>query len=262
MTNDTLQFMLIACCIIPTVITMGIVYAGLRGGYWLMQLIAPSEKRLIAQFIALREEDPTTSTRKLVGRVVQRQALRAGVVGAVTSVGGAFTLPIGLPLDVITTARIQATTLHLVAWAYELENPGQVPKVLDINEIFGLRNGGALTVQVDKISQQLILQQSERFSNLALRRALLTVGEKAFAKLIPGFGMFIGFAVNYFTARALGLLAIRWYSGNIQQVGQQIKAARESASPRDVNSSLLQAGQSLSRQAQNLRAGLHNSANN
>lgn len=235
-------------CLVPTVIIGVVVWMAIRSGWNLYQWFLPDDEDLINRFVAMREKEPDKETHHLVNRVLHQQALRSGIVGAVTSVGGVFTLPIALPIDLITTARIQSTTLHFIAWAYEMEKSGQVPKVLDLNEILGMKGGGFLNVKVDEITQQLVIAQSERFSRMATRRALLMVGEKAFAKLIPGIGFLIGFGVNYITARSMGQLAVEWYSGNIERYGQQVKLARENIGTLKPSQALKDAGNLLNKQ--------------
>lgn len=252
---DNWQLVLIACCILPTALVMAAVYFAVRAGGRLINRIAPAEDQLIDEFVALRKDNPDVPTQKLVNRLINRQSMRAGVIGAVTSMGGAFTLPLGLPADLLTTGRIQSSTLQMIAWAYELENPGSVPKVLSINDILGLKQGGKLDLNVNDLTQQLVLSQSDNFTAMATRRALLVVGEKAFAKLIPGLGLLIGFAVNYLMMRGAAQLAVAWYSGNIQNYGSQIKAARESLGSGAVAISpmLRDAGQTLNRQTAMIR---------
>lgn len=250
--NDILIF----CCLLPTLIFMGLVFFAVQRGLRFLQWFSPSDERLIEQFVAMKEEKPNANTRQLVGQFIHQQAIRSGIVGAVTSVGGAFTLPIGLPIDLLTTARFQNTTLALIAYAYELENPGEVPKVLDVNEVLGLKQGGLLKVDLNETTQQLALVQSERFASYATRQAMLVVGEKAFAKFIPGLGLFIGFAVNYTLTRALMQAAVEWYSGNVGRYGDQLKAAREKVGGISVSPALIESGQKLAGQMGLIRRAL------
>jgi hypothetical protein len=239
---------LLLICVVPTVIIGIGVYWVFRSGKNLYAWALPDDERLINAFVEMREKEPDKETHHLINRVLHQQAIRSGLIGAITSVGGVFTLPIALPIDLVTTARIQSTTLHFIAWAYEMEKSGQVPKVLNLNEILGMKGGGFLNVKVDEMTQQLVIAQSERFSRMATRRALLMVGEKAFAKLIPGIGFLIGFGVNYVTARSMGHLASEWYSGNIDRYGQQIKSARENIGTIKPSQALKEAGNTLNQQ--------------
>jgi hypothetical protein len=43
------------------------------------------------------------------------------------------------------------------------------------------------------------------------RRIMRIATEKAAAKLVPGLGLIVGFAVNYLTTRAIGHAADLWY---------------------------------------------------
>ncbi|MBE0690498.1 MAG: hypothetical protein IH587_10305 [Anaerolineae bacterium] len=57
-----------------------------------------------------------------------------------------------------------------------------------------------------------VVAQTPALTQRLIRRIMVMVVEKTFAKLIPGIGLIVGFAVNYLTARGTSWLAARWYA--------------------------------------------------
>lgn len=161
----------------------------------------PDISKLNDHYARLRADEPKASQEKLVKKVIQRQAMRAGMVGAVTSLGGIYTLPIGLPVDILLSARIQSMLVEFIAAAYGRDQNTDIEA---------------------RIRQYLIttggLSITRRSTNFALRFAEVILG-KSFAKIIPFAGALIGFVVNYTVARAMGNAALGWYSGKIDQLG-------------------------------------------
>src|SRR5262245_47570871 len=72
---------------------------------WLQRYIAPDIADMNKKLAALRAANPGVSTDVLVRRIVRQQALKAGIVGAITGIGGFVTLPITLPIDLIASLR-------------------------------------------------------------------------------------------------------------------------------------------------------------
>lgn len=254
------QYILVACCIVPTLIMMVLAFFAVRGGFRFMRWLTPDEDRLIDRFIELRRENPRASTRKLIDKIVRAQSIRAGIVGAFTGVGGIFLLPIMLPVDLLSTGRIQSGTLRLIAWAYEMDHPGELPKVLDVDETLGLQQGGDLNLAIDERTHQLVIAQSGNFSRMVSRRLIREVGEKAFAKLIPGLGLIINFVANYMTVRATSEVAKAWYSRNIKQYGQKLRDARTHTGGLQLSPSLEQSAHKLKRQIEEIHTESRTSA--
>jgi hypothetical protein len=207
MDNNTLLLLgLVLCCVLP----FGVI---LLLSLWVLQYaqrwIAAEPTAMRAGFEKLKAQNPTLNTDHLTNRIINRQALRAGIVGAVTSVGGLPFLPIGLPLDLLATARIQTELLHFLAWAHRGEGAA-TPHILNLNQ--------ALSLRMETAGQLLLLEGGQRLSSYLVRRMALLVAEKSFAKIIPGLGLVIGFAVNYLTTQGMARVAARWYAGKVPGV--------------------------------------------
>ncbi len=203
--NDVLSYWWViglACCVIPfIVITLAAIWVVRNAP----RVVQPNEADLRRSFEALRAKRKNATTQELVNAIIARQSLRSGLIGAITSVGGLPTLPIALPIDLYTTARIQSAMLLFIAWAYQTTAPsGQQNNVLDLAEAAALRAGIA--------PNELLLAGGQRLTRYAIRQLIVNVVEKSFAKVIPGIGLFIGFIVNYSVTRGLGFVAARYYT--------------------------------------------------
>ncbi len=184
-------------CVLPAALLLGVsIYIVWRG----QKLITPSVDDLRQSFERLRAQRPHESRDALVSRIIRRQALVSGVIGALTSVGGLITLPFGLAIDLLTTARIQSATLQFLAWAHGYDDRQAVLKLTD-----------ALALREREVTQY-VAAQSPVISQRIIRQIMVRVIEKTFAKLIPGIGLILGFAVNYAAARGTSWLAAKYYA--------------------------------------------------
>lgn len=197
-TLDTLGLTLIACCIIPfMLITVATVWT-LRYG---RAYIIPDFADMQADFLKLKNKYPHEADSKLAQRIINKQARRSGVIGALTSVGGIFILPFGLALDMYSSARIQNTMLQFLAWVYAPStNASSSLALLD-----------ALKLQSNQTAQNLAIAGTHRLSRGIYRRVMVEVAEKSFAKLIPIIGLAFGYGVNYFATRGMGEAVRRYY---------------------------------------------------
>jgi hypothetical protein len=207
MDNSLIQntpLMLFLCCVVPFVVL-------LIASVWVIRnaprLLQPDMAQIRASYEKLKATQGDVPPEQLINRIIHRQALRTGLIGALTSVGGIFTLPIALPIDLLTSARQQSEMLHFIAWAHKGESWSQAD-VLNLPQ--------ALSLRLNTTGSELLVEGGQRVSQYVLRRVALLVAEKSFAKLIPGFGLIIGFAVNYITTQALGRIAARWYAGKLK----------------------------------------------
>ena len=202
--NDLLSYWWViglACCVIPFIlITLAAVWVARNAP----RIVQPDQADLRRSFEALKAKRKNATTQELVNAIIARQSLRSGVIGAITSVGGLPTLPIALPIDLYTTARIQSAMLQFIAWAYQPTMPNSPQNALDLAEAAALRAGIA--------PNDLLLAGGQRLTRYAIRQIIVNVVEKSFAKLIPGIGLFIGFFVNYTVTRGLGYVAARYYT--------------------------------------------------
>lgn len=198
--NDWLLVGLGLCCVIPFV-------ALLLASLWVIRnaanWIQPDTAQLQNNYEKWKAANASATDDELVNKIIQRQALRSGIIGAITSVGGLPALPFGLTIDLYTSARIQSETLYFIAQVYSREGARQ--QVLKLDEALALRLGAG--------GNALLVEGGQRLGAYLIRRLVVIVTEKTAAKVIPGIGLIIGFAVNYLMMQGMGRLAARWHKG-------------------------------------------------
>jgi hypothetical protein len=206
--NNSWPWILAFCCAVPFILTVILsVYVIRHGQHWL----TPDLEDLQRAYAKLKAANPGLSTDDLVSKIIRRQAVRAGIIGALTSVGGIFELPFGLIIDLYTTSRIQNATLYFIAQAFSAE--GRVP-LLNMNQ--------ALALRAEDRVRDFIVHQGSAGAQRVYRRLMVILVEKTFAKLIPGIGLIVGFLVNYSISRGITQLAARYYSGSLQKYEEQL----------------------------------------
>lgn len=192
-------------CIIPMIaLVVGTWIAFRKGQSFITGLIDPNTDQMQASFEKLREQYPNKTPDQLVRRVIQRQSVRCGLVGLVTSIGGFVTLPIALPIDMVLTYRIQGAMVNFIARAY-----GRDPVFL----------------KEDEAVAALVMFGTSKVTTSATQAAMkvvLEVGGKTLSKVVPLAGAIIGFLMNYLTTQATGYLAAGVYSGQAAQTGGSI----------------------------------------
>ncbi|MBL8132368.1 MAG: hypothetical protein JNL42_10970 [Anaerolineae bacterium] len=208
--GQTILISLALCCAIPFVLLVALSYRAVRGASRLLQ---PEAADLRADWEKFRAQHPAATPDQLVETIIRRQALRSGIIGALTSVGGLPVLPLGLTIDLVTSARLQAETVYFIGRAYHGDQPGEPSDLLNLNEVLTL--GSVLKVS----GRDLLVMGGQRLSRYVLRRTMLVVAEKAAAKLVPFIGLAIGFAVNYLTTQGVARVAKGWYTGKIVEPG-------------------------------------------
>lgn len=195
---DLGQILLIAfalICVLPIVIV-------LVGGFFLFRagqerfgdFVTPDSDKISADFAKMKAANPQLEQQKLIRKIIHQQALKCGIVGAVTGIGGFITLPIALPIDIALSLRIQATMVNFIALAY------------GHNKQSGYE---------EQVKNYLIMTGSSKVSQTSSRLALnfLTrVIGKSMSRFIPVVGALISFVTNYIIVRVMGEAAVRWYS--------------------------------------------------
>ena len=195
---QTVQWLFLLGCVLPFVIMAVIgVLAFFFGKRWIESLVDPDVEKLHTQMVDLKAAHPDWDNDKLIASVVNQQAFKCGVVGAVTGFGGFATLPIGLPIDLVLTARYQASMVSFIAQVngYEssLENKAAT---------YAVMSG---STEVSKMTLAIVQKYAPRF-----------IG-KSLSKLIPVIGAVIAFGVNYVMAKSTANLAIRWYRSKTRE---------------------------------------------
>ena len=198
------QWALILGILLPltvmAVLTVGIIWFGRR---WIDSFVTPDIGELREKFERSRASRPDADAEKLIEPVVRSQALKCGIAGAVTGFGGFVTLPVALPVDMLLTARYQATMVSFIAHAYGFENSAE---------------NKAATYAVMTGSSQ-----ANKFTTAVIARYAPQAVGKTASKFIPIAGAVLGFAVNYAMTRALAKAASRWYrrkSDSTQSAGK------------------------------------------
>lgn len=197
--GQTLLILFGLICVLPLLIFAVIVFIIYRRGtQWLEQWFEPNPEILRQRMEALRQKNPNATTEQLVSKMIQRQALRAGVVGAITGIGGFWTLPIGLPVDLALSYQIQATLVSFIAYLYGDTNTDSVESRV---RAYLVMTGSSKATQTT--------------TNFLMRMAVRIAG-KSFSKVIPFVGAAISFAVNYLIVQLMGRAAARWYAQRSQ----------------------------------------------
>lgn len=169
--------------------------------HYLNRLTDPDVEHLHRHYQRLRAMHPTTDPDELVRTVIRRQSVRCGVVGALTGIGGFVTLPIALPVDILVSMRLQATTVQFIAETYGHSAPSSME--LEVRRYLIMSGGASVT----RRTSGLILEFLIRFA------------ERSLAKFIPLLGALVGFAVNYTIAQGGATVAQKWYAGQIALAG-------------------------------------------
>jgi hypothetical protein len=197
--DDLGQYLLIGfavLCLLPLVIFGVLAIIVYRAGEkrvdsWL----GPDVAQLEQQYADLRARHPNARIEDLLPHIIHGQAVKCGIIGAVTGIGGLITLPIALPIDIVLSFRIQAALINFIAQAY--------------GSTVAPEGRGA------SVRSYLIMTGSSRVTQTTTgfftRMALRIIG-KSFSKLIPVVGALIGFAVNYAIVQVMGRAAVRWYA--------------------------------------------------
>ncbi|MCA9916053.1 MAG: hypothetical protein KC496_22010 [Anaerolineae bacterium] len=195
---QNLQLIILLGCVLPgivlAVLTVLIFWFGRR---WVANFVEPDAEKMQQRLQAMQAKNPRAQRNDLVRQVMREEAFKCGIVGAVTGFGGFVTLPITLPIDLLLTARYQASMVSFIAQAYGYEK--------------SLENRAA-TYAVMTGSTQV-----SRTTLSLIRRYLPRIVAESFAKFIPVLGALISFVVNYALARSLGNVAVRWYEHKPRQ---------------------------------------------
>lgn len=193
--NTLLTAFVILFCVIPLALTLVIGFILFRASKrWLEPFLRPEPHQLQAELLRLRRKYPQETTAQLVNRLIGRQAVRGGVLGALTSIGGFVTLPIALPIDILGSLRIQGYLVNIIAQAY----------------------GHTETSELEQqVRTYLITTGSSEITQGSIRvmmRFVARVAGETLAKFVPFIGAMVGFIVNYLMIQATGRVAAGWYS--------------------------------------------------
>lgn len=173
----------------------------------------------------LRQQNPGISDLDLATKIVRRKALKNGLVGAVTGIGGILTLPVTVPTDVVASWRIQIAMILAVARAF-----GHTKDTMDLKTDVLLvlagdsakealkRVGIEVTKAVTRkaVDRYVTREVMKAIWKVVGRKILTKAGEKSllsFTRMVPLVGAPVGFGFDWAMARKVGNVAIRYYSG-------------------------------------------------
>lgn len=183
----------------------------------LENIVLPDPRVVEEQFKGFRTANQTDNIEELVKIIINKHANKAGLVGAVTGIGGVFLDVVGLPVDAVSVLRVQASIIFLIAYAHGYRH--------DLSE-------------EDKLKLVLVLSGSNqvvRYVGRYLVKILLTS--------IPGAGAVSGYILNYLAVQATGQMASRYFSGTLtvaelKNVSQMIFGRAKSLTGRAASGSL------------------------
>lgn len=173
----------------------------------------------------LRQQSPGISDMDLAQKIVRRKALKNGLVGAVTGVGGLLTLPVTVPADVAASWRIQIAMILAVARAF-----GHTKDTMDLKTDVLLVLAGDSAKEALKrvgieVTKAITRKAVDRYVTREVMKAIWKVvgrkivtkaGEKSLlsiTRMVPLVGAPVGFGFDWVMARRVGDVAIRYYSG-------------------------------------------------
>jgi uncharacterized protein (DUF697 family) len=194
--GQVLLLALVFLCLVPIAIMVGLViFLVSFGKQQLENLSSPDVESLVAEYRTAAARDPH-NREAIVDKIIRRQAFRCGLVGFVTGLGGFFTLPIALPIDILLSVRLQATMVKFLATVYGFENSYD-----------------------SRVATYMIMSGSSEVSSMSakfiLRMILRLIGE-SFSRFVPFLGAIISALVNYLLARSTGYVLKAWYARKLQ----------------------------------------------
>lgn len=173
----------------------------------------------------LRSQNTNLSCEELAKKIVRRKSHKNGLVGAVTGIGGAITLPVAIPADLFGSWRIQIGMALAVARVYGHDS-SSVDVKTDIYLILAgdsakealKRAGIEISKSVTKkaIDRYITREVMKKIWGIVGRKIITKGGEKSmlsFTKMVPLVGAPVGYAFDWTAARAVGKHAITYYGG-------------------------------------------------
>lgn len=192
--GQTLLLICLCVYVIPTLLTILLIVMALRAGSrWVNSTTQVDVARLHQNLLERQAKRPDIPLEKHIHAIIHQQSVRCGVIGAVTGLGGVFTLPIALPLDMLLSMRIQSALVELVARGYQ-HGP------IDPNE--------------RRVIDYLITTGSEKVTSMSLNyimRLVVQLLGRSLSKLVPVIGALVSFLLNYAITQGIGRVAIRRY---------------------------------------------------
>jgi uncharacterized protein (DUF697 family) len=159
----------------------------------------------------------------LAKKIMSRRAMKAGCIGALSSLGGFIAMPITMPGDMYMTFRIQARMVLAVAYIYgwDVRDDDFATDILLVMggssgisalKKLGIKIGQEYTKRI--VAKHVKKEMVKQLNQLVSRKIITKAAEKRvvnFTKLVPLVGAPIGGALNYFGTLEVGRTALKFY---------------------------------------------------
>lgn len=155
----------------------------------LQNIVLPDPRAVEEQFEEYRAASQTENVDEIVKIIINKHANKAGLIGAVTGVGGVFLNVVGLPVDAVSVLRVQASMIFLIAFARGHRH--------DLSE-------------EDKLKMVLVLSGSNQIVRYVARYLV-----KIVLTSVPGAGAVAGYILNYAAVKGTGEVANKYFSGKL-----------------------------------------------
>lgn len=188
-------------------------------------VIKTDPKQVTSYVDKLRAQNPGITDDALARKIMSRQALKNGFIGAIAGVGGLITLPVTIPAALAATWRMQAVMAVAISYVYG-HNLDTTDLKTDIYIIiagdsakealkrFGIEITKAVTKKtIDKYVTREVMM---KIWAVIGQKIVTIAGEKSLTslvKMVPLVGAPVGFVFDWTATRTVGEFAIKYYSG-------------------------------------------------
>ena len=190
---------------------------------WCIDRDADVIRNYVAQ---MRKSHPGLSKDELAQTIVSRRALKNGMIGALTGVGGAPALPFTVPTNVIATWRVQVFTIMCVAHVY-----GHLDQTEDLRtDIYMILAGDAANEALKRTGIELTKNATrsairkyanantiKQVNKVLGKKIISSSAQKTMVRMVPVIGAAVGFIFDWSAAQSFGKNAITYYSEKKKQ---------------------------------------------
>ena len=192
----------------------------------LIEYVIKTDPEQVKEYVdKLRAQNPEITDDALALKIINRKAIKNGLIGAITGLGGLITLPLAIPANLAATWRVQAAMACAIAYVY-----GHTFTSTDLKTDILIIMAGDSAKEAFKrfgieVSKAATKKTVEKFVTREMMTKIWTVvgqkivtkaGEKSltsFVKMVPLVGAPVGFAFDWTSTRVVGRTAIKYYSG-------------------------------------------------
>ena len=192
----------------------------------LIDFVIQTDPEQIKEYVdKLREQNPEITDDALAHKIINRKSVKNGLIGAITGLGGLITLPIAIPANLTATWRVQAAMACAIAYVY-----GHTLNTTDLKtDIYIILAGDSAKEALKRfgieISKAATKKAIEKYVSREVmmkiwavigQKIITKAGEKSLTsliKMVPLVGAPVGFAFDWTSTRAVGVTAIKYYSG-------------------------------------------------